>query len=243
MDQAPPAVAQTVNRIIERTVERVVPAGQTAATVVTQEKTVIVKESQLISKAVELVDTSVVRLYSGSGESAAFLGLGIVVDSSGTIASDGGILGEGVVDAIAELQDKTQVRATVTPNDTVSGAGLVFFSTATTTTDGKPVAWTPVAIASGRSMLGETVVVLAGKTVARIAAGIITMINASTDTTPEIFETDIAADSILSGSPLINSDASLLGIRTGVSRAISPTGFVSGAVLIKPEPKPDEKEE
>ena len=39
MDQAPPAIAQTVNRIIERTVEKVVSSGQSAAaTVVTQEK-------------------------------------------------------------------------------------------------------------------------------------------------------------------------------------------------------------
>ena len=53
MDQAPPIIAQTVNRVIERTVETVVPKGQTASTVVTQEKTVIVKETDLISQAVK----------------------------------------------------------------------------------------------------------------------------------------------------------------------------------------------
>lgn len=240
MDQAPPAVAQTVNRIIERTVERVVPAGQAAATVVTQEKTVVVKESELISKAVERVDASMVRLYSRS-ESPTFLGLGVVVDSSGTIVGDGGILSEGVVEAVAEFLDKTQVRATVSSNEAASG--LVFFSTATTTTDGKPAVWTPIAIASERSTLGKTVVVLAGKTVARIAAGIITMINTSAGTSPEIIDTDIAPDSIISGSPLIDSDGSLLGISTSVSRAASPSGFISAAILLKPTPATEKKKE
>ena len=58
MDQAPPIIAQTVNRVIERTVETVVPKGQTASTVVTQEKTVIVKETDLISQAVKKVPPS-----------------------------------------------------------------------------------------------------------------------------------------------------------------------------------------
>ncbi len=241
MDQAPPAVAQTVNRIIERTVEKVVPSGQTAATVVTQEKTIVVKESQLISKAVELVGASVVRLYS-RGETPVFLGLGIVVDSSGTIVADSGMWSEGVADTIAELPDKAQVRATVTPNDASTASGLVFFSTATTTTDGKPAAWTPIAIASGHSMLGETVIVLAGKNVVRIGAGIVTMISAATEASPEIIDTDIAADSIISGSPLIDSDGSLLGISTSVSRTASPSGFISGAILLKPAPKPEKEE-
>ena len=59
MGQAPPSIAQSVNRIVERTVEKVIPAGQTASTVITREKTVVVKESDLISEAVERS----IRLY------------------------------------------------------------------------------------------------------------------------------------------------------------------------------------
>src|SRR3989338_6887788 len=90
MEQAPPIVAQTVNRIVEHTVETVVPAasGQAAATVVTQEKTVIVRESEQISKAVEKISPSMVRIYASGAEDAAFLGLGIVMDASGMIIAD-----------------------------------------------------------------------------------------------------------------------------------------------------------
>ncbi|PIR83692.1 hypothetical protein COU18_03375 [Candidatus Kaiserbacteria bacterium CG10_big_fil_rev_8_21_14_0_10_51_14] len=243
MDQAPPAVAQTVNRIIERTVEKVVPAGQTAATVVTQEKTVVVKESQLISKAVELVSASTVRLYS-RGETPVFLGLGVVVNSGGTIVADSGMWSEGVADTVAELPDQTKIHASVTKNDAAAGSGFVFFSTATTTTEGKPVKWTPIAIASGQPMLGETVVVLAGQATARVAAGIVTMLDSSTATdTPKIIETDVSADAIIAGSPLFDSDGSLLGLSTGVSRATSPSGFISAAILLKSAVPVPEKEE
>jgi len=86
MEQAPPSISQNVNRIIERTVEKVAPGSQ-AASVITQEKTVVIKESQLISKAVELVKPSVVRVYSSSSDVPLFLGFGVVIDSSGTVAS------------------------------------------------------------------------------------------------------------------------------------------------------------
>ena len=85
MDQAPPAITQSVDRIIERTVERVVP-GQAAAVVTT--KTVIVKESDLISQAVEKVAPSVVRLYAGTSTESTFLGFGVVINEAGTIIGD-----------------------------------------------------------------------------------------------------------------------------------------------------------
>lgn len=235
MDQAPPAIAQTVNRIIERTVEKVVPSGQTAASVVTKEKTVVVKESDLISQAVHRIEPSVVRLYASAAENPVFLGLGVVVDGSGTIVSDGAALA-GAETAMAELADKTRVRAYVSSGDVPSG--LVYFATATTTVEGKPVVWVPLSIAGRHAMLGETVVALAGKTVARIAAGIITMLAPAPDeASPQTIETDIAPEAILSGSPLIDTDGSLLGISTSVSRSVSPAGFISASVLIRPQEK------
>ena len=65
MAQAPPAIAQTVNRIVEQTVQQVVPANQSASagkTVVTEQKTVVVKESDMISQAVARVSPSLVRM-------------------------------------------------------------------------------------------------------------------------------------------------------------------------------------
>lgn len=241
MDQAPPAIAQTVNRIIERTVEKVVPSGQAAATIVTQEKTIIVKESDLIAKALERVNPSIVRLYNNNQEAPIFIGLGIVADGSGTIVSDSEALGEAT-DVVAELADKSRVRASVSSSDATSG--LVYFAAATTTVDGKPIAWTPVAIASGQAVLGETVVVIAGRSVARIGAGLVTTLTTSSEEDGvKVIDTDISSDLIIAGSPLINTDGSLLGIRTYVARATSLSGFITSAVLMKEEKKKEPKEE
>ncbi len=238
MDQAPPAIAQTVNRIIERTVEKVVPSGQAAASVVTQEKTVIVRESDLISQALERFNPSVVRIYTTSVESPVFLGLGVVVNASGTIATDVEALG-GATEAVAELKNQARVRIFLDSNDELSG--IVYLVSATSTIDGKSVGWTPATISGLRTVLGETVVMLAGKTVSRIAAGIITsLISLDAEKAPQVLDTDINHASILSGSPLINTDGSLLGISTGVARAASPSGFISASALMKPKPEDGE---
>lgn len=235
MDQAPPAVAQTVNRIIERTVEKVTPTGLAAATAVTQEKTVVVKESDLISQAVSRANPSLVRLYTTSTDTPIFLGLGVVLDASGTIVSDADIFKEGDV-AIAELANGSHARVSLTSQDATSA--IAYFAPAASTTDGKPLIWNPITIAGSHPALGATVIAIGGKSTARIASGIITTLIASADDkAPQVIDTDVSPDAILPGSPLITSEGTLLGLRTGVARAASPTGFGSASVLMKKEEK------
>src|SRR5882672_5247230 len=87
MDQAPPVVAQTVNRVVEHTVEKVIPSGQTAASTVTTEKTVIVNQADLIAQATQKVTPSLVRLFSVS-EPSQFVSMGVVLNATGMIVTD-----------------------------------------------------------------------------------------------------------------------------------------------------------
>ena len=240
MDQAPPAVAQTVNRIIERTIETVAvaPKTQTAATVVTQEKTVIIKESDLISQALTRVNPSVVRLFTTSTDTPAFLALGVVMDTAGTIVSDADMFKEGDV-AIAELASGSRVRVALSSQDATSA--VAYFASATSTTEGKTVVWSPVSIAGVHPALGSTVIALGGKSTPRIGTGIVTTLIASANEGgPQVIDTDIGPESIFAGSPLITTEGNLLGLRTGVARISSPSGFVSASVLMKKEEKKDE---
>jgi hypothetical protein len=227
MEQAPPVVAQTVNRVIERTVETVSASGQTsaAATVVTQQKTVVVKESDLIAQAVQRTEPSIVRLYTSSAENSTFIGLGIVLDQVGTIVSDSSAFGQNA-DAVAVLSDTTRVRAFVVKRD--DDTGLAFLH-ATSTSDAQP-AWKPATLSGSQPLIGGTVVSLGGKSVTRIADGIITAL--SPEDTRHIIETNIASDAILPGSPIINTDGEVSGVSTSVSRASLPSGFVSAAALM-----------
>ncbi|QQG37729.1 MAG: trypsin-like peptidase domain-containing protein [Candidatus Kaiserbacteria bacterium] len=231
MDQAPPAIAQTVNRIIERTVEKVVPQGQAASTVVTQEKTVVVKESDLVAAAVEKVSPSIARLYTRDPESPVFLGLAVVLNASGTLVADTLALGDSG-DANVALPDGTRVRAIVTARD--NGNGLAFLQAATSTTVGdvqKPISWKPASLAAARPVLGATVIVLSGKTVARIEDGIVTALIAARQGTADVLDTNVNDDAVMRGSPLINIDGNVVGVSTEISRASSPTGFLSVAAL------------
>lgn len=237
MGQAPPAIAQTVNRVIERTVEKVIPAGQTAA-VVTQQKTIVIKESDLIAQAVDRVSPSLVRLYTTNASGTAiFLGFGVVLDASGALAADGSALESG--DATAELSDGSHVHASVSSRD--ASSGIAYLQAGTTTTEGKAVHWSPIVVSTAHPVLGETVVALSGRTVPRIAAGIITALFPAKGEGPQAIDTDISADSIVSGSPLVDTDGSLIGVSTGTARASSPSGFVSAAALI-PKPKASDQQ-
>lgn len=242
MDQAPPAIAQTVNRIIERTVERVVPsptpAGQAATTVITTEKTVVVKESDLIVQAVEKMNPSLVRVYTSSPDSPLFLGLGIVLDAGGSVVTDAAILGDSG-DASIVLHDGTSVRSFVTSRDSSTGTALL--QPATTTVEGKTVRFVAAVLSVGNPTLGQSVVVLSGKAIPRIADGLVTALIPRGEGEEAVIDTNVSADFVMDGSPLINTEGGLLGISTRVSRASSQGGFISASALVKQSSTEKEK--
>ena len=228
MEQAPPIVAQTVNRIVEHTVETVVPAasGQAAATVVTQEKTIVVHESEQISKAVEKIAPSLVRLYASEADDALFLGLGIVMDASGMIIADTAAV-SSLNSAFVALPDGSRVPSTVTARNTA--AGVVFL--AATSTEAVQPTWVPAKFAAANPILGQSIVTLSGRTASRVAQGIVAALMAEAT----VIDTDIASGSITSGSPLLNLDGAVVGVSTGASRASSQSGYLSSSVILSLE--------
>ena len=231
MEQTPPAIAQSVNRIVERTVEKVVPGAQTAS-VITRERTVVVKESDIISQAVERVNPSITRFYTGNAESV-FLGFGVVLDASGVIASDSNIFGENA-DATIILSDGGRVRAFVIARD--ASSGLAFLRSATTTTEGQAIVWKPAAIAIQKPVLGQTVIAFSGKTISRIADGIVTaLIPRESADAPSlvVIDTNIPGDTTFPGTVLANTDGQIIGMSTGISRGSSLSGYISSPALDK----------
>lgn len=236
MGQTPPAVAQTVNRVIERTVETVVPSDAqpaAAATVITQEKTVVVKESDLVAQAVAKASPSIVRAYTSGSSEAIFLGLGVVVNGTGLIVLDAALLDERA-EAVIVLSDGTRLRAFVVNRNKI--AGTAFLEPATTTIDGKPVpAWSAAQLSVGTPTLGESTVVIAGRSTTRIAGALVTALAPKSDDVPlALIETDVSASDILPGSPLVNTNGAVIGFSTGVSRAEGATSFVPAVGLMPP---------
>lgn len=231
MQQAPPVVAQTVNRIVERTVEKVVPAAQTAAVV--REKTVVIKESDLIAEALKEVRPSIVQVYTTSEEAPVFLGLGLVLSKDGSIVTD--VSGVGTIPNVIVVQDDGErIAASVNVRD--SGASLVYLSTATSTREGKPAIWTPATLATARPVLGQSIFTMTGSDVGRISDGIVTALQPG-DNGPSYIETDVDGSAIVAGSPLINTSGEVLGISSVSSRQKGGDAFIS-VLAISPKEKP-----
>src|SRR6185369_14742892 len=91
MNQAPVGVTQTINRVVERTIEKVSTPGKDT----TVKETVVVNADDLIVSAVDKNTKSVLRIYKTIVDSlnpdissAVFVAMGAVVSSDGIIATD-----------------------------------------------------------------------------------------------------------------------------------------------------------
>ena len=169
------------------------------------------------------------RLYANSAEGSAFLGLGIVVGAFGTVVTDAAALGESG-DASVTFSDGTHARVFVKSRDRENG--LAFLEAATSSE--VHAAWVPAAVSSGQLALGESVVVLSGNTIARIADGIVVALVPASGGTAEIVDTNISEGMLLAGSSLIDIDGGIVGISTWVSRNASSGGFISARALLPP---------
>lgn len=241
MEQAPPAITQTVNRIVERTVERVVPQeGQVAAAATTQQ-TVTVYESDQVSSSVAKTTPVAVRLF-GKGKDTygadieLSLGLGVVATEDGLIFADGSMMADGAEVSVLR-SDGIRVPARVVGRD--EAAAVVRLQAATSTETEKdgtkqtmPIAWTPAVFVNSPAQLGETVVVLAGQSSLKIANGIVTALPAGGEgLAAHIIETSISSDSFTIGSPLITVNGEVLGLATAASRA-TPGGFLASSFVL-----------
>lgn len=223
MDQAPPGVTQTINRVVERTIEKVVtpPAGNSAA-VVTKE-TVVVKEDDKVSEAVDMNKNSVVRIYTNNKNEESqqsFIGLGTIVSKDGLIAT-GDIFADIRGKFLVTVDNNKFYSVTVLPKK--EGNRLYFLRVVET--ENTSSAFTPVLLANSDNLkLGQTVIAWGGQKQNAIFPGIVSSLNetdlaSSTATSTEIkknvlaINTNINLADSLSGGPLLNLNGEMVGIR------------------------------
>lgn len=237
MEQAPPTIAQTVNRVVERTIEKVVSVpAQTAAAVVT-EKTIVVKESDLITSALSSVESSIVRLYTKANDAEGkeydlFLGLGVVASNGGLIVTDSATIPAHGQITVHRFDGTRADASLIAASASTSVARLQ----GATSTGEAPISWKPAVFTDTAPLLGASVVGISGKTSTRIGSGLITAIPPAIDG-PVVVDTSVPSGAILFGSPLIDLDGKVVGISTAVSRAVSESAFLSSAPMVYNEPQ------
>jgi hypothetical protein len=231
MEEAPPAITQTVNRIVERTIESVA-SEQAAAAGGTVTETVVLRESDLISEAVAAAEASIVRLYqSGRDESGnasdTFVGLAIVVSDKGELVADTSTP-DGPLKALRS--DGATVPVAILAR--TDGENVVRIQ-APLAQDGQPLAWKPARFIATLPAPGQAVVAIGGSNGTRLGGGIVigTSGEGSTDGS-RIIETDIARDSFAVGSPLLTADG-IVGIATSGTRETMSGFLASSAFLLQ----------
>jgi S1-C subfamily serine protease len=239
MEQAPPAITQTVNRIVERTVEKVVPQeGQVAAA---STEIVTVQESDRVADAVAKTVPVAVRLFAPGKDTygqpiVLSLGLGVVATDDGLIFADGSMMSDDA-DISVLRSDGIRVPAKVVGRDPATGVvRLQAASTTETEKDGKketmPIAWTPAVFVKSDAQLGEKIVVLAGQSSLKVADGIVTALPAGGEgIAAHIIETSVPLDAYAVGSPLVTVHGEVLGLATAASRATAG-GFLASSFVL-----------
>lgn len=226
LEQAPEPVTQTINRVIEKTIETITPQDENNPTTVktpTKEvTTVIVNNEDLTIGAVSKNSKSLVRIYQKISGVDTFVGLGIVFDKSGRIVTDASIIQKnGKYTAVYSAGKYTMSVGYRELNDPYAILKIA---------DGQnaPVDFPVASFADSQNLkLAQSVISLSGVNSNTVATGIVTNLEVNTgalkkdqvvaDAQPiqqfKLIETSIDKSNVLLGSIILNLNGEIIGAR------------------------------
>ncbi len=208
--QAPPAVTQTVNHIIQRTVEAVTPSIGSPQTTV-KETTVVVKEDELITNSISSSFSQVGAIHDGTATSSPVTAMGVLLSGGFLITNSSS------VDDSKHLVSFSATSTLFSVTLRIPEVGVAVLVPSNTLTGGMRIS-----DADG-ARLGQTVIALPSATGNRVGIGSITArytlarVGKDSDTPIRAVETNITGR-IAQGAPLISSTGDVIGISTSVSQ-------------------------
>ena len=211
MQQSPEPISQTINNVIERTIEKITPGPTIEKT-----KTVIVKDEDLMVAAIDrnIKSTVAFRVVGQDGE-LRLAGVGTIVSADGLVVTAKGNFGEGVLTTTVNgVQYALQVLSN--EKDKTLGLGKLTPISATSTPS-----FTPATMGNPDVLkLGQTAIVIGGRDGKTITTGLITNLDTHTVTDKETkVETKVLDNVGIStrfagssnGAPIINLNGEIVG--------------------------------
>jgi len=244
LEEAPPVVTQTINRIVEHTVERVVPGESQTATVIETEKTVVVNEEDLITKAIEKNTDKIVKIYRETADGSVYLGAGVLVSKDGIVAAatDRSILNsKGLFTVLLSSGKEISGEMVEKTSDKPTALLRLIFSEE----DGVVPGSIKYGDINGLK-LGQTIFTLQGRVRTSIALGIISGLDEEivevaapegseekpkTISVLQAIETNIDNNKIEKGGVILNLFGDVVGISTLKSRIHGGTDFTPIQVI------------
>ena len=247
LDQSPPGITQTINRVVERTIERVTP-GKTEI----KETKVLLTEEGLLKDALVAIKPSLARIVLNSPVETAVvtpapadgstpvvvpvenqaalitavpgkneLGTGFVVSAEGLVVTSSSLNLDPDVEYLVSINKKEYPASVVT-----SGSASGFTVLKINNKDG--VKFTPAPFSITPMHLGQTIFVI-GNDLERTTAsiGIVNSSANSAEVTLSSYKTTIKSDDTNIGGPILDSDGKVIGINLS-SGGVVPIKFVAG---------------
>jgi hypothetical protein len=220
LQQAPVEITKTINQVVEKTIEKVVPekvTGMLSSQGNKEVTTVVVKEEDQIIAAIDKNVKSIVRVNErdSQGNTVGFYGIGLVVSRDGQVVANKRTITAGNV-YFGTFSDGTNIE--LNPLGVDKKTNFIVFVPL------KPnqikVAFTPASFGEREPQLGQSVISLGGDTDNAVAVGRVSFLSvkettlASTTTKTLVsIDTDIQSRDIVLGSPLFSFSGDIVGIQ------------------------------
>jgi len=247
MNQAPLGVVQTINRVVEHTIETVISTSTAPTGGQTVVKTMVVSTDNQTVNAISQNAPSLARIYRTSTDPSdtsgfAFVGLGTAVKGN-VIATDGSII-DGGGNYFLLMPDNSMLPLSVLNTPAANPVALLVFAT----TSASSSTLSPVTLAQADVLLGQTVIYIGGQTKNSVATGIVSSLitknmkaNASSTAATSTsvitgISTSIPSDTLISGGLLVDLSGNLVGIRGPDS--FIPAGNIASALASATSSRP-----
>ncbi|MBX4199883.1 serine protease [Candidatus Parcubacteria bacterium] len=227
--QAPASVTQTINRVVEHTIETVAPNSGGVKEVT------VVKEEDSIITAIDKAAQSFVRISGPTPEGGTdFYALGAIVSPGGLVVSDRrNLVSSGVYKVT--LADGSMLDADI--NFVSEADNLVLFKIHT---DPNHKTFTPIPLSQGDLKLGQSVIALEGKDKNAVAVGRVLSLDTREEANAKgeknsityAVDTDITSGETQGGA-LLNLSGELVGIKSSLSDLTLPKGTYSSILPVR----------
>jgi len=211
----PVTVTQTVNRVVEHTVERVVP-GQTLV----REVPTIISDEDLQTKTIAGSFPAIVRILAEGDPNDPAATLGFIVSSDGTVVTGASKIADRTIGYAAEVGGKEIYPVEILAVNSESDFAVLKIGKREGET--KPLPKFPtVALDEKILSLGQSVVGQAGDALGIIALGVITGLkSANASTTSTMATVHFSENRPQAGSPLLTYRGGMVGMWTNDNRIV-----------------------
>ncbi len=228
LQEAPSNVTQTINRVVEKTIERVVPVEEGGTETIKEVTTVVVKEEDLVIDAINKNSKSLVRIRDNAlidGVSPLY-GIGFLISNEGIVASARRDSLNNSSTYTGTFPDGSSFTMRVAGTD--DAGNIAFFRIIKDQNTKLPAG--PVKVSDNSLQLGQTVIAIEGQDKDVVSIGRITSFVFADTSSILRTNTDIISKTQIVGGPLINLSGEIVGIRVGAAEGAF-SSFISQSLL------------